>query len=174
MRIINSQPIELLPHAGRRERRQSGADARHRRAVPEDAVLWLAPDGPGAQHATPAAQSQARSTTDATDGPGSRVPQAADHAARRKPQDLPVFIARSEDRASQPGVERRHHVYPDAQRLHVPGGGDRLVQPIRAELAIVEHARRRVLHRSDRSGAGLRAAGDFQQRSGSSVHAFVR
>lgn len=171
MRTVSPQPIELLPHAGRRKRRESGADATHRRAVPEDAVLWFAPDGRSARHAASAAQSQARSTPDASDGPGGRVPQATHHAARRKPQDLPVFTARSADRASQPGVERRHHVHPDAQRLHVPGGGNRLVQSPCVELAIVEHAGGQLLRGGDRSGAGTgRAPGDFQQRSGSSIH----
>src|SRR5438477_5613302 len=105
MRIVSTQPLELLPAAGCREHRQPGADAADRRAVPEDAVLRFAADGRGAQHAASSRQSQAYTAADAADGPGGGIPQAADHATRREPQDLPVFVTRSEDRASQPGVE---------------------------------------------------------------------
>ena len=67
-------------------------------------------------------------------------PKRADDAAGRRTQDLPVFTAECGDHAAQPGVVHRHHVHSAAARLLVPGGGDGLVQPLRAGLAVVEHA----------------------------------
>ena len=69
--------------------------------------------------------------------------------------DLPVPAAGREDRAAGSGLEHRHHLRADGRRVHVPGGGDRLVQPIRDRLAAVEHARRVVLPGD--AGGGLEA-----------------
>ena len=77
-------------------------------------------------------------------GIGGDLPEAADDAARRRAQDLPVFAAECGDHAAQPGVDQRHHLRSAAARLHVPDGGDGLVQPLRAGLAVVEHAGREV------------------------------
>ena len=77
--------------------------------------------------------------------------------ARRLAQDLPVFAAESGDNAAQPGVVVRHHVRADAHGLHVPDGRDRLVQPLRAGMAFIEHAGRRLLRRG--VGSGLRERG---------------
>ena len=60
-------------------------------------------------------------------------------------RNLPVFAAECGDRAAQPGVVQRHHLRADAARLDVPDGGHGLVQPLRAVVAVVEHAGRTVL-----------------------------
>ena len=54
--------------------------------------------------------------------------------------DLPVFAAECGDRAAQPGVVQRHHLRADAAGLDVLDGGHGLVQPLRAVVAVVEHA----------------------------------
>ena len=87
----------------------------------------------------------AGAASDAADGLGSDLSQAASVARRRRAPDLPVFAAKCGDRAAQPGVVERHHLRADAARLDVPDGGHGLVQPLRAVVAIVEHARRAVL-----------------------------
>lgn len=170
MCTYRSQSFELLPDAGRREPRQPGTNAAYRRAAPEDTILWFAPLSRGAQHAWRADQSQAYSTADVRDGCHGDIPQATDNHAGHNSQNLPVFVARIEDRSSEPSMERRYHVHPDAFGLHVPGGGHRLVQPFCVVLAAVEHAGRQFLPGSDRSSSAVRSTGDFQQRSGSSVH----
>ena len=84
--------------------------------------------------------------------------------------DLPVFTAESGDRAARPGVERGHHLRAAAAGLHVPGGGARLAQPLRAVVGAVEHAGQRVLRGGPGSGSGPAAARDLQHRSRGAVH----
>ena len=60
-------------------------------------------------------------------------------------QDLPVFTAECGGHAARPGVGQRHHLRAAASRVLVPGGGDGLVQPLRARVAIVEHAHGQLL-----------------------------
>ena len=59
--------------------------------------------------------------------------------------DLSLSAAGREGREGESGLEHGHHVHPDGLGVHVPGGGDRLVQPVRDRLEAVEHARRVVL-----------------------------
>src|SRR5947207_3004183 len=68
------------------------------------------------------------------------VSQAAVVGARRGAQGLSVPAPQRDHRAGQPGVEHGYHVYSDAGEVHVPDGGDRLAQPLRAVVAAVEHA----------------------------------
>ena len=55
---------------------------------------------------------------------------------------------------AEPGLEHGHHVCSAAEWLHVPDGGHRLVQPLRAVLAVVEHAGRGVLPGGAGGGLG--------------------
>jgi len=45
-----------------------------------------------------------------------------------------VPAERRANRARQPGLEHRYHLYPSGAGLLLPGGGDGLAQPVRAEL----------------------------------------
>jgi transposase-like protein len=72
--------------------------------------------------------------------------------------------------AGRPGLEHRHHLCADGLGVHVPGGGDRLVQPVRDHLAAVEHARRVVLPGDARRGLEVGEAGGLQHRPGGAVH----
>jgi putative transposase len=51
--------------------------------------------------------------------------------------DLSVPAEGGEDDARESGVEHGHHLHSDGARFCVPGGGDGLVQPVRAELGVV-------------------------------------
>ena len=53
---------------------------------------------------------------------------------------LPVPAPRSGADPRRRGLEFGHHLCSDEAWLHVPDGGDRLVQPVRALVAAVEHA----------------------------------
>ena len=99
-------------------------------------------------------RSQAGAAADAADGPGGDLPQAAAVAEHDGAPDLPVFAAERGDRAARPGVVQRHHLRADAAGLDVPDGGHGLVQPLRAVVAVVEHAGRAVLPGGVGGGVG--------------------
>jgi putative transposase len=65
-------------------------DASHRRTIPEDALLRQSEDGRVARR-----QSLAGATSDAIDGLGGDLSQAAPFAERRGASNLPVFAAKS-------------------------------------------------------------------------------
>ena len=84
---------------------------------------------------------------------------------------LPLSAAGSGDRAGEPCLVRRHHLYPGAARLPLPGGDHGLGEPVRPGLAAVEHTGRELLHGHARRGPGPAwQAGDSQHRPGQPVH----
>ena len=98
------------------------------------------------------------------------TPKRIDVEAVAGSSDLPVFAAQRGDCASGPGVEHRHHLRADAERLRVSDGRDGLVQPLRAELAVVESTGGELLHRGAGRGVVARSAGGVQHRPGDAVH----
>ena len=64
-------------------------------------------------------------------------------AAGRGHRIYPYLLRNVNVERPRPGVEYGHHLRADGLGVHVPGGGDRLVQPVRDRLAAVEHAGRR-------------------------------
>jgi hypothetical protein len=170
VRVAGTESGVGLSLAEPRKSRESGADAADRRAVLEDAVLWFAKDGRGPGNKSSSPESQAHSAIDAADGTGSNLSQAAHHTARHQAQDLPLFAAKCEDCGPQSGVVQRHHVRAYASRLHVPRRGYGLVQPLRFELAFVEHSGQRILSGSFGGRVPANASADLQHGSGGSVH----
>jgi len=160
--------IDVLLRTGRRESGESVTDARHRRAVFEDTVLRQSPYGHGFGR-----QPQADSASDAADGHRSDLQQATDHTSSIEPQNIPVFTAKYDDYAARPGLEHRHHIRSHVSRFSLPGCGHGLVQPLRAIMATVEHARRRILPGGAGGSPRPRPSGNFQQRSGQPVHGRV-
>src|SRR5512135_3571422 len=132
MRTPGSQPIELLSPTGHRVGGEPALDAADRRAVPQDPVLRQPADdgffgayrGDGQPQAGPAAHG--------VDGFGVAVPQAAYHHHGIGRAGLPLLAPRSGADPRQRGLEFRHNIYSNASWFHVPDGGDRLVQPVRA------------------------------------------
>ena len=55
--------------------------------------------------------------------------EAEHQQAASRAQGLPVPSARRDDRPAEPGVGRRHNVYPDASGVFVPGRDPRLGNP---------------------------------------------
>ena len=166
MRVVGSEPFDVVRQARRTRRQRVGAYASHRRAVFADAVLRKSADGGGLGR-----ESQMHPKADAFDGHRGDLSQAKVVAAERGTSDLPLFTAEYGDYSSQPGVGQRHHLRADAARLDVLDGGDGLAQPLRVVVAVVEHDRRIVLRGGACRGTGeLRQAGYFQHRSGRAVH----
>jgi len=165
MRVAGLEPSELVLQRRGRVGRELGVDAADRRAIPEDALLRQTQDGRGVGHRRPAG-----GPTDAADGIGVDLPQAASVAERDGTSNLPLFAAEYEDRAAQPGVVERHHLRADAAGLDVLDGGDGLVQPMRVVVAIVEHFGWVVLPGSVGGCVGPWHAGDIQHGPGRAVH----
>src|ERR1035441_5233661 len=83
----------------------------------------------------------------------------------------PYLLRGDGDRPAEPGVVRGHHLYPDGQGVRVSGGGDGLVQPAGAGVAVVDHHGNSVLRRGAARGDGPpRPTRGVQHRSGGAVH----
>ena len=96
---------------------------------------------------------------------------AENEQARARPQDLSLSPAQSDDRAREPRLGCRHHLYSDRARLSLSRGDHRLGIARGAWVAAVEHDGRFVLSGGARGGAGeVRQAGDFQHRPRLAVH----
>ena len=82
--------------------------------------------------------------------------------ARARTQDLPVSLARLQNRAPQPRLGDGHKLHPDAARLPLSGGDHGLGDAQGPGLATVEHDGRRLLRCSVGGGAGpVRQAGNL-------------
>ena len=140
MRIGRPTPFDVVLPNRRRNGRELSVDAFDRRAVSQDAVLWKPEAGRNVQ-----CQSQAYSTTDAIDGDRGNLCQEANDLAGHRSQDLPVLTPKCCDCSPRSSMEYRHHVFADAARLFVSGGGDRLVQSLCPQLETFQYARHWVL-----------------------------
>src|SRR5450759_2830579 len=78
--------------------------------------------------------------------------------------------ARRCDLAAQPSLEHRYYVCSDAGWLSLPGRGDGLVQPFRAQLGTLQHDGDWLLPGGARSRVSFRPARDLELRSGFAVH----
>src|SRR4051812_18589542 len=141
-----------------------------RRAVHADSVLWKQENEGVADNRRLCRESQAYLALVGFDGARSRVSEAAAERAWRRPPDLPLLVARNHGGARQPSMEHGYHLYPDGTRIPVPGCGDGLVQPVRAELVAVVEDGGGFLPRSAAACFAAGSAGYLQQRSGSVIH----
>jgi len=140
MRAVGPESVELLLRAGDRERGEPGADGVDRPRVHGPSVPGQSRHAGLAPARGARGQSQTGAAADASDGSGSGVSEAAFVGQRRGTQGVSVPAAERGDRACEPGVEHGYHVYSHAKRVHVPDGGDRLVQSVCLVVAAVEHA----------------------------------
>src|SRR3990167_3453680 len=170
MRVGGIGAFDVLLRAGGQERRELEVDAGDRRAVPQAAVLRLAAGDGLALGGWGGSQREAGGTGDAGGGVAGGFTRAAHPAAPSRASDLPVLAAGYGSPAAQSGLVLRHHVRADAAWVFVSGGGDGLVQSLRAGLGVVEHLGGTVLCRGVGEGAGDRAAGDLQHRPGGAVY----
>src|SRR3954451_23979505 len=99
----------VLP-TGAGEPRRPGVDAADGRTLPGLAVLRVAADGGGVPPRRLDGEPQAGAAADAGDGSGGDLPEAEHQPGASGAQGLPVSVAGSGDRATEPGLVRRHHV----------------------------------------------------------------
>ena len=95
-----------LPQAATGQRRRSGGDASHRRAVHRAAVVRGAADRADAEPRGLSDRPQARAAVDAANGRRGAGAEAARQRPRAGAQDLSLPLARSDDR---PAERRRHY-----------------------------------------------------------------
>ena len=170
MRVGRVGALDVLLRGGARKRREPKVDAGDRRAVLEATVLRLAADERLAFRARVGGQRETGSALDAGDGvAGKRSGTPHQPAASRAP-GLPVFTAGSRSTTTQSGVVLGHHIRADATGISLSGGGDGLVQSIRAGLGVVQHVGGCVLRRGVAAGAGDGVPGDLQHRPGGPVY----
>jgi len=149
-----------------------GPDAGDRRAAPGLSPVWVAQLRLLAHQGGLAGQPQAGAALDAEDGHGGAGPQAARALqAASRPSGLSVFAPGPRGDASEPGLERRHHLCSDPRRLRLPGCDPRLVQPQGPRLGALQHTRCRLLCKGPSPGAQpVLQSRDLQHRPRQPVH----
>ena len=115
-----------------------------------------------ARKTRPRGQSKTGAAVDATDGSRSDLSEAQDVQAESRTSRLPLSFKGYARGSSESSLGIGHHVHSDGARLFVLGGGARLVQQVRGELAIIEHVGRHVLPRRFGRGVAARHAGNLQ------------
>ena len=116
-------------------------------------------------------ESQAHPAAHAPDGHGGHSSEAHDERAAPRACRVPVPPARPHDFPSESGLGDRHHLHPDEGGLYVPRRYHRLVLAASPVVAIVEHARFKLLRGGARRGpCALRSAGDLQHGPRRAIH----
>src|SRR5450759_558830 len=165
VRTAGPAALNLLLRAAAGERREPAAAPAAGRTVSRVPGLWQPSHG---GHA--GGQAQAHPAADAYFRNRSSLSEPQSEPAGARPRDLPVPAARRLDRAAQPSLEHRYYVCSDAGWLSLPGRGDGLVQPFRAQLGTLQHDGDWLLPGGARSRVSFRPARDLELRSGFAVH----
>src|SRR5580704_7518592 len=165
VRTAGSAALDLLLPAAARGRGQPAADAPARRAVLEVSLLREPEDGRRVGD-----QSQTRATADAHSGHRSSLRQTQFKPPGAGSRSVSIPASRRGDRKTQPRLEHRYYLHSDAWRLSLPGRGDGLVQPLRAQLGTVQHDGNWLLRGRASCGIPLRPTRNLELRSGFAVH----
>src|SRR6202453_509493 len=165
VRTAGRAALDLLLPAAAGKRGELAPDAKAGPVVHEAPVFRQPQDGRRVRHGSPSCPA-----ADAHFGNRSALPQTASESPGSRPPDLSVPATRRSDRAAQPCLEHRYYLHSHAWRLSVPGGGDGLVQPVRAELGTVQHHGDRLLPDRTRRSVPLRPARNLELRPGLAVH----
>ena len=110
----------------RKPANDNDADALDRRTVHCLALSRFAPDDGDAARGGRVCEPEARPAADASDGDRGARAEAENEQARARPQDLSLSPAQSDDRAREPRLGCRHHLYSDRARLSLSRGDHRL------------------------------------------------
>ena len=172
VRVVGPVPEQLLLPVLSGDGGEPGADAAVGRAALGASGLRqpqaggeLAPGGFGHQ-------SQAGGSTAALDGDRGDLRPAPDQSAGVGPPDLSVSVAGFGGDGAGSGLVFGHHVCAYGHGVYVFGGGDGLVEPVRAGVAVEQHDGGGVL--CGRLGGGVAGgtagAVDLQHRSRLAVH----
>src|SRR3984957_4477840 len=113
---------------------------------------------------------QAHPTADAHPGYRSSLSQTELEPSCAGPPDLPVPAARRGNPPAQPRLEHRYYLPSDAWGLSLSGGGDGLVQPLRAQLGTLQYDGDRFLPDGAGRCVSFRPTRNLELRSGFTVH----
>src|ERR1700674_5535908 len=165
MRTAGSAALNLLPPAAAGERGESASAPPARPVVPEAPVLRQPQDGRGV-----GSKPQTHPAPDAHSGHRSPLPQTELEPPGAGSPDLPVPAARGGNPSAQPRLEHRYYLHSDAWRFPLPGRGDGLVQPLRAQLGTFQYDGNWLLPGGAGRRVPLRPARNLEFRSGLAVH----
>src|SRR3984893_11176194 len=165
VRTAGGAALDLLLSAAAREHRKPAAAPPTRPTVPE-ASVFRKPQNGGRVGGEP----QAHPAADAHSGYRSPVSQTELEPAGAGSPGIPVPAARRRDRKTQPRLEHRYYLPPDARRLSLSSRGDGLVQPLRAQLGTLQYDGNRFLPGGARRSVSFRPARNLELRSGLAVH----
>src|ERR1700674_886421 len=165
MRTAGSAALNLLPPAAAGERGESAPPPPARPVVLEAPVLRQPQDGRRA-----GGEPQTHPAPDAHSGHRSPLPQTQLEPPGTGSPDLPVPAARCGNPPAQPRLEHRYYLHSDAWRFPVPGRGDGLVQPLRAQLGTFQYDGNRLLPGGAGCRVPLRPARNLELRSGLAIY----
>src|SRR3984893_239547 len=165
VRTAGRPALDLLLSAAAREHRKPAAAPPPRPTVPE-ASVFRKPQNGGRVGGEP----QAHPAADAHSGYRSPVSQTELEPAGAGSPGIPVPAARRRDRKTQPRLEHRYYLPPDARRLSLSSRGDGLVQPLRAQLGTLQYDGNRFLPGGARRSVSFRPARNLELRPGLAVH----
>src|ERR1700691_2234479 len=165
VRTAGSVTLDLVLPVATREHGELASAPAARPVVREASVFRQPQDGCRTE-----SEPQAHPAADAHSGHRSPLSETEPEASGAGSPDLPVPVAWRGDPPAQPRLEHRYYLYSDARRLSVPGRGDGLVQPLRAQLGTFQHHGDRLLSGGAQRRFPLRSARDLELRSGLAVH----
>ncbi len=151
MPAAETGPIDCVRPAHAGIRGGARAEAADRRAASGPSVCWRPHAARSLAARGPRHGKTAGGHTDAPQGPGGPVAEAASQPPASGPSGLSVSPARSEDLATQSCLGRRYHLPPDGAGLRVLVCGPGLGQSPGAGVAALQYAHDRFL---SRHGAG--------------------
>src|SRR5579864_753143 len=165
VRTAGNAALDLLLSAAARECRKPATAPPARPTVSEASVFRKPQNGRRV-----GSEPQAHPTVDAHPGHRSSLSQTQLEPSCAGPRSVPVSAARRRDRAAQPRLEHRYYLPSDAWRVSLPGRGDGLVQPLRAQLGTVQYDGDRFLPGGAGRCVSFRPARNLELRSGLAVH----
>src|ERR1700735_4084429 len=165
VRTAGCATLELLLSAAAGERGEPAPAARARRVVPEAAVFRQPQNGRRVGGGPPSCPA-----IDADFGNRSSLPQTAFESPGAGSRSVSILASRRRHQNTQPRLEYRYYLHSHAWRLPVPGRGDGLVQPLRAQLGTLQHDGDRLLFSGARRRVPLRPTRNLELRSRLTVH----
>src|SRR5271170_2031074 len=165
VRTAGRAAFDLLPFAAAGERGELALAPPARPVVLEAAVFRQPQNGCRAGD-----QSQTRATAHAHSGHRSPLRQTPLEPSGGGSRNLSVPAARRRHRKTKSRLEHRYYVHSDARRLSLSGRGDGLVQPLRAQLGVVQYDGDRLLPGRASRRVPLRPTRNLELRSGRAVH----
>lgn len=140
VRTNRSMSVGPVLSSGSGQCREPAIHAVNRRAILEDAVLWLTTDGRLPLAGWPSGQPQAGPTVDEADGHRRFGARTSDESQAPRTQGLSLSSARCNGPGARSHLGGRYHVCADADGVYVSGGHYRLVQSLRDGLGTLEYA----------------------------------